>query len=230
MSVRSIAERQTPSSKLALKGSSKIVCDYFEFALNSILYQRGIYPQEDFVTVRKYDLPMVISDDYEVQQYIKNIMKQIKKWVYGSQINKFVIVIVSKSDLENIERWEFNVETKEIETGESNSTEEEEKPRLEIQKEIRAIIRQITSLVSYLPVLKDDEYTFNVLVYTDPTTTIPIEWSDTQGDGRILSGDNVDNVAFTSFSTDIHKVGTSVSYKYDQNFLKNKLNTYILHE
>ncbi|MCP8718709.1 MAG: HORMA domain-containing protein [Asgard group archaeon] len=215
MSVRSIAERQTPSSKLALKGSSKIVCDYFEFALNSILYQRGIYPQEDFVTVRKYDLPMVISDDYEVQQYIKNIMKQIKKWVYGSQINKFVIVIVSKSDLENIERWEFNVETKEIETGESNSTEEEEKPRLEIQKEIRAIIRQITSLVSYLPVLKDDEYTFNVLVYTDPTTTIPIEWSDTQGDGRILSGDNVDNVAFTSFSTDIHKVGTSVSYKYD---------------
>lgn len=215
MSVRSIAERQTPSSKLALKGSSKIVCDYFEFALNSILYQRGIYPQEDFVTVRKYDLPMVISDDYEVQQYIKNIMKQIKKWVYGSQINKFVIVIVSKSDLENIERWEFNVETKEIETGESNSTEEEEKPRLEIQKEIRAIIRQITSLVSYLPVLKDDEYTFNVLVYTDPTTTIPIEWSDTQGDGRILSGDNVDNFAFTSFSTDIHKVGTSVSYKYD---------------
>lgn len=215
MSVRSIAERQTPSSKLALKGSSKIVCDYFEFALNSILYQRGIYPQEDFVTVRKYDLPMVISDDYEVQQYIKNIMKQIKKWVYGSQINKFVIVIVSKSDLENIERWEFNVETKEIETGESNSTEEEEKPRLEIQKEIRAIIRQITSLVSYLPVLKDDEYTFNVLVYTDSTTTIPIEWSDTQGDGRILSGDNVDNVAFTSFSTDIHKVGTSVSYKYD---------------
>ena len=63
--------------------------------------------------------------------------------------------------------------------------------------------------------MKDDEYTFNVLVYTDSTTTIPIEWSDTQGDGRILSGDNVDNVAFTSFSTDIHKVGTSVSYKYD---------------
>ncbi|RCK60789.1 Spindle assembly checkpoint component MAD2 [Candida viswanathii] len=208
------SDHQTPSSKLALKGSSKIVCDYFEFALNAILYQRGIYPQEDFVTVRKYDLPMVISDDYEVQQYVKNIMKQIKKWVYGSQINKFVIVIVSKSDLENIERWEFNVETKDAEEGEQEG-EASEKPRLEIQKEIRAIIRQITSLVSYLPVLKDDEYTFNVLVYTDPTTTIPIEWSDTQGDGRILSGDNVDNVAFTSFSTDIHKVGTSVSYKYE---------------
>lgn len=212
------SEIQTPSSKFALKGSSKIVCDYFEFALNSILYQRGIYPQEDFITVRKYDLPMVISDDYEVQQYIKNIMKQIKKWIYSSQINKFVIVIVSKSNLENVERWEFNVETKEIKQGDSlsgDNEEEEEKPRLEIQKEIRAIIRQITSLVSYLPVLKDDEYTFNVLVYTDPTTTIPIEWSDTQGDGRILNGDNVDNVAFTSFSTGIHKVGTLVSYKYE---------------
>ena len=91
MSVRSIAERQTPSSKLALKGSSKIVCDYFEFALNSILYQRGIYPQEDFVTVRKYDLPMVISDDYEVQQYIKNIMKQIKN---GFMVHKSINLLL----------------------------------------------------------------------------------------------------------------------------------------
>ncbi|EMG46908.1 MAD2 Spindle assembly checkpoint component MAD2 [Candida maltosa Xu316] len=201
---------QSPS-KLALKGSSKIVCDYFEFALNSILYQRGIYPQEDFVTVRKYDLPMVVNDDYEVQKYIGNIMKQIKKWIYGSQMNKFVIVIVSKSDLTNVERWEFNVETRDAEP----QQQEHEKPREEIQKEIRAIIRQITSSVSYLPVLKDDEYTFNVLVYTDPNTTAPIEWCDTQGDGRILTGDNVDDVKFASFSTDIHQVGTSVSYKFE---------------
>lgn len=210
-----------PSSKLALKGSLKIVCDYFEFALNSILYQRGIYPQEDFVTVKKYDLPMVINDDYDVQKYINNIMKQIKKWIYGSLMSKFIIVIVSKTNLENIERWEFNIETKDQEETTENGDGDGDgdgvgKSRQEIQKEIRAIIRQITSLVSYLPILKDDdEYTFNVLVYTDPNTSIPIEWCDTQGDGKVLDGDNVDNVKFTSFSTDIHQVGTSVSYKYE---------------
>ncbi|CAX44643.1 mitotic spindle checkpoint component (MAD2), putative [Candida dubliniensis CD36] len=219
-----------PSSKLALKGSSKIVCDYFEFALNSILYQRGIYPQEDFITIKKYDLPMVINDDYEVQKYINNIMKQIKKWIYGSKLTKFVVVIISKSNLETVERWEFNIETKEppIENGDddddnnNNNNNNEGKSRQEIQKEIRAIIRQITSSVSYLPVLKDSDtdtdgegYTFNVLVYTDPNTSIPIEWCDTQGDGKILHGNNIDNVKFTSFSTDIHQIGTSVSYKYE---------------
>ena len=83
-------------------------------------------------------------------------------------MSKFIIVIVSKTNLENIERWEFNIETKDQEeTTENGDGDGVGKSRQEIQKEIRAIIRQITSLVSYLPVLKDDdEYTFNVLVYT----------------------------------------------------------------
>lgn len=204
------------SSKLALKGSSKIVSDYFEFAINSILFQRGIYPAEDFITVRKYDIPMLMSNDDDVKQYINNIMLQIKKWIYGKKILKLVLVIVSKSTLELVERWEFNIDIL------SNDEEEQEggsegkgKPRDEIQKEIRVIIRQITSLVSYLPVLKDDDYTFNVLVYTDPTTSIPIEWCDAEGDGKILQGENVDNVNFSSFSTNIHQVGSAVSYKVD---------------
>ena len=55
-------------------------------------------------------------------------------------------------------------------------------------------------------------------VYTDPknpTSSIPIEWCDTNGDSRLVEGDNVDKVDFTSFSTNIHQVGTSVTYKYD---------------
>ena len=130
-------------------------------------------------------------------------------------MSKFIIVIVSKTNLENIERWNLTLKRKIKETTENGDGDGVGKSRQEIQK-IRAIIRQITSLVSYLPVLKDDdEYTFNVLVYTDPNTSIPIEWCDTQGDGKVLDGDNVDNVKFTSFSTDIHQVGTSVSYKYE---------------
>ncbi|EGW34994.1 uncharacterized protein SPAPADRAFT_53356 [Spathaspora passalidarum NRRL Y-27907] len=198
-------------SKLALKGSSKIVSDYFEFSINTILFQRGIYPAEDFVTVRKYDLLMLVTNDDDVKAYIDTIMKQIKKWIYGKRLLRFVLAIISKSTYETIERWEFNLDI--ISQDADNSSD---KPQEEIQKEIRAIIRQITSSVSYLPVLKeDDDYTFNVLVYTDPTTTVPIEWCDTQGDGKELEGDNVESVKFASFNTNLHEIGTAVSYKLD---------------
>ncbi|GEQ69283.1 hypothetical protein JCM33374_g2954 [Metschnikowia sp. JCM 33374] len=198
-------------SKLALKGSSKIVADYFEFAIHSILFQRGIYPTEDFVTVRKYDLPMLVSADDEVKAYIGKIMAQVKKWVYGGRLSKLVVVIINKATTESIERWEFSLDTSEdhIHNGGGNGGGEG------IQKEIQAIIRQITASVSYLPFLRDDEYTFNVLVYTDPsyeTKNIPSEWADTNGDGRMIEGD-ADSVKFSTFHTNVHNVGTCVSYK-----------------
>lgn len=195
--------------KLALKGSSKIVTDYFEFAINSILFQRGIYPAEDFITVKKYDLPMVASCDDEVKAYIKKIMDQVKKWVYGGKLSKLVVVIINKATTENIERWEFSLDIKDEEPF------NKDKSKQDIQREIQAIIRQITASVSYLPFLKDDVYTFNVLVYTDPNydpQNIPAEWADTNGDGKIIEGE-AESVRFTSFSTDIHSVGTSVNYK-----------------
>lgn len=203
--------------KLALKGSLKIVTDYFEFAINSILFQRGIYPPEDFQTVRKYGLPLLVSADEEVKQYINKIMTQIKKWVYGRKIVKLVVVIVSKPSSEVVERWEFDIEI----LGDPNETEGDisildAKSKEQIQREIQAIIRQITSLVSYLPYLKEDEYTFNVLVHTDPNydiTQIPNEWCDTNGNAKLIEGDSVEVVKFKSFSTNIHEIGTSVSYK-----------------
>lgn len=191
--------------KLALKGSSKTVADYFEFAIHSILFQRGIYPPEDFITVKKYDLPMLVSCDDEVKAYIQRIMAQVKKWIYGGKLSKLVVVIINKATTENVERWEFSIDI--------NSSSSVEKGKSEIQNEIQAIIRQLTASVSYLPFLKDDDYTFNVLVYTDPsydTRNIPSEWADT-GDGKKI--ENGESVKFTSFSTSIHQVGTSVSYK-----------------
>lgn len=205
----------SPLSKLALKGSSKIVADYFEFAINNILFQRGIYPTEDFITVRKYDLPLLVTADDDVKQYIQQIMSQVKKWIYGGKIIRLVVVIINKSTTETVERWEFNIEI--LNSGDNNTEEgETSKDKQQIQKEIQSIIRQITASVSYLPLLKDDEYTFNVLVYTDPkynTQNIPKEWADTNGDAKLIEGGNVELVKFTSFSTDIHQIGTFVSYK-----------------
>lgn len=196
-------------SKLALKCSSKVVADYFEFAIHNILFQRGIYPAEDFVTVKKYDLPMLVSADDEVKLYIERIMTQVKKWIYGGKISKLAVVIINKATTESIERWEFTLNVND------EKNDHSQKSKLDIQREIQALIRQITASVSYLPFLNDDEYTFNVLVYTDPTydaRNIPAEWADTNGDGKTIHGE-LDKVQFSTFETNLHSVGTSVSYK-----------------
>jgi mitotic spindle assembly checkpoint protein MAD2 len=78
-------------SNLPLRGSAKYVAEFFgmrtgffalqplilEYSINSILYQRGIYPSEDFQVVRKYDLNMLVTTDSEVKAYIKKIMGQL---------------------------------------------------------------------------------------------------------------------------------------------------------
>ena len=54
--------------------------------------------------------------------------------------------------------------------------ESKEKDPKEIQKEIAAIIRQITASVSFLPML-DNPCTFDLLVYTHTSTSTPQEVS-----------------------------------------------------
>lgn len=39
---------KSKTHKLSLKGSSKMVAEFFEYSINTILYQRGVYPQDDF--------------------------------------------------------------------------------------------------------------------------------------------------------------------------------------
>lgn len=200
------------ASKLALKGSSKVVCDYFEFAINSILFQRGIYPAEDFQTVRKYDLPLLIAIDEDIKSYIDKFLTQIKKWVYGTKLQKLVLVIIDKLTGESVERWEFNLEIFNENNDNNDDNTNNGKSKDLIKKEIQAIIRQITSSTTYLPIL-DGEYTFNILVYTDHNTNqIPHEWCDTK-DNSLLG--EIESVDFSSFKTNLHSVGTKVSYKID---------------
>lgn len=45
--------------------------------LFSILYQRNIYPAEDFKMVKKYGLNMLVSTDDSLQSYLRKIMSQL---------------------------------------------------------------------------------------------------------------------------------------------------------
>lgn len=84
----------------------------------------------------------------------------------------------------------------------------QEKTEKEIQEEIQAIFRQITASVTFLPVL-DGDCTFNVLVYADADSEVPVEWGDS--DPKEIK--NGEKVQLRSFSTNNHRVDTLVSYR-----------------
>ncbi|KAL8693728.1 MAG: hypothetical protein Q9224_003696 [Gallowayella concinna] len=80
-----------------------------------------------------------------------------------------------------------------------------EKSEKEIQAEIQSIFRQITASVTFLPQL-DGNCTFNVLVYADADSDVPIEWGDS--DAKEIK--NGEKVQLRSFSTSNHRVDTLV--------------------
>ncbi|KAL2261412.1 hypothetical protein VTK26DRAFT_4207 [Humicola hyalothermophila] len=217
--------------KLSLKGSAKLVAEFFQYSIHTILFQRGVYPAEDFTAVKKYGLNMLVSSDDQVRAYIKKIMTQLDKWMVGGKISKLVIVITDKDTGEHVERWQFDVQilakpkTKSSKskptsasadpTDPENSTPssapapvDKDKTEAEIQAEIAAIFRQITASVTFLPQLQGD-CTFNVLVYADADSEVPVEWGDSDAK-EIVNGERVQ---LRGFSTASHRVDTLVSYR-----------------
>ncbi|POR34817.1 Uncharacterized protein TPAR_05018 [Tolypocladium paradoxum] len=183
-------------------------------------------------SVKKYGLNMLVSADDQVKAYIRKIMSQLDKWMVGGQISKLVIVITDKDTGEHVERWQFDVQisqpapkSKSKPPSPSSSTprtadQENATPSLaaaaaaadktepEIQAEIAAIFRQITASVTFLPQLSGD-CTFNVLVYADADSDVPVEWGDS--DAKEIAGG--EHVQLRGFSTASHRVDTLVSYR-----------------
>jgi hypothetical protein len=85
----------------------------------------------------------------------------------------------------------------------------EDKTEAEIQAEIQSVFRQITASVTFLPML-DGNCTFNVLVYADADSDVPLEWGDS--DAKEIK--NGEKVQLRSFSSSNHRVDTLVSYRY----------------
>ncbi|EPE04486.1 mitotic spindle checkpoint component mad2 [Ophiostoma piceae UAMH 11346] len=232
--------------KLSIKGSAKLVSEFFQYSIHSILFQRGVYPAEDFTSVKKYGLNMLgrstehhgttgsgankaVSADDQVRAYIKKIMGQLDRWMAGGQISKLVLVITDKDTGDHVERWQFDVQitaskkkskTKGSSAAATTADKENndggsaaappapEKTEAEIQAEIAAIFRQITASVTFLPQLAGD-CTFNVLVYADADSEVPVEWGDSDAK-EIVNGERVQ---LRGFSTSSHRVDTLVSYR-----------------
>ena len=118
------------STVITLRGSTDIVKEFFEFSVNTILYQRGIYPPESFKRVSKYGLAMMVTTDDALIEYISNIMNQLQgrgntaashyilvphfnfliDWLVNGAVQKLILVIKGVESKEVLERWGFDCE------------------------------------------------------------------------------------------------------------------------
>ncbi|CAB5198849.1 HORMA domain protein [Rhizophagus irregularis DAOM 181602=DAOM 197198] len=172
-------ETKNIRENISLKGSTKIVVEFFEFALNSILFQRAIYPPEDFKMVKKYGLNVLVTIDDSLKSYLKKLLTQVEVWINAGKISKLILAIMNVENREILERWQFDIQIIDEENKENKGPGGGKKQRTdqEIKNEIQAIIRQITASVTFLPVL-EDECTFNILAFTDKDAEVPAEWDD----------------------------------------------------
>lgn len=214
MANEAVTSQDAPTrSTISLKGSAKTISEFFEYSINTILYQRGIYPPEDFKVVKKYGLNMLVSTDDDVKRYVKRIMKQLHAWMGAGKINKLIVCVVSKETGDSLERWQFDVDMVQPPSGAQSTASSVTvvKEESEIIKEIQSLIRQITASVTFLPEITG-RATFNVLVYTDKSGETPKDWVDS--DARDVH--NAEAVQLRSFSTGAHKIGLQVAYTLDQ--------------
>lgn len=151
-----MATKRKTGQTLSLKGSVKTVTDFFEYSVNScvfpprlaravaashtlshsysILYQRGIYPPEDFKMVKKYGLTLFTSADESLERYVSSVMKQVQSesqlvpssfpihlltpvapaaWMMAGKLDSLALIIMSRETREVVERWQFDIEVEE---------------------------------------------------------------------------------------------------------------------
>ncbi|XP_075472318.1 mitotic spindle assembly checkpoint protein MAD2A isoform X1 [Ascaphus truei] len=175
------------------------------YGINSILYQRGIYPAETFTRVQKYGLTLLVTTDPQLKDYLNNVVEQLKDWLHRCQVQKLVVVITSVDSNEILERWQFDIECDKTIKDDGVVREKSQKA---IQEEIRSVIRQITASVTFLPLL-ESACAFDLLIYTDKDLDVPEKWEES-GPQFVA---NSEEVRLRSFTTTIHKVNSMVAYK-----------------
>ncbi|CAK1552783.1 unnamed protein product [Leptosia nina] len=204
-----MSQQQTKNC-ITLRGSAQILCEYLKFAVNSVLFQRGLYPPETFKAEQQYGITLLISEDPQIKSFLTNLLTQSEEWIINKKVSKLSLIILNVANKEVLECWDFNVQYEEGDVALSKEKNETvgSKDLKKIKQEIRDVMLQIAATISYLPLL-DCRCSFDVLVHAKTDCDIPEKWAEAEP----VAITNAQNVQLKSFSTSLNKMETIVSYK-----------------
>ncbi|KAJ8865765.1 hypothetical protein PR048_033287 [Dryococelus australis] len=190
-------------SAVTLEGSATIIREYLYFAINSVLYQRGVYGPKSFNMVKEFGLPVLVTIDERLKQYLSKVLDTMKAWITDKKLRVVCLFIKDKTNEETVESWEFVIRYRD---GDANEGKDGVDLAV-VQKEIRKVLRQISSSITYLPLL-DSAVAFELKAYTSHEV-VPEICRESEPDEI----KNVQRVKLSKIDTGYHNVDTVVSYK-----------------
>ena len=78
------------ANEITLQGSVAVVSEFLGLAVNSVLYQRGIYAASTFRPVPKYGLSCLMTTDAALLAYVKGVLQQVAVWLSRGEVQKCV--------------------------------------------------------------------------------------------------------------------------------------------
>ena len=179
-----------------LRDSTARVTEFVGFALNSVLYHRGLYPANTFQEVQRHGVPLWITVNETVKLYLTGVLSQIAEWLAGHQVKKILLPIKPIGSSDPLEVWTFTIQTAQN-TGKAG----------DLGKDLQEMTRQISASVTFLPE-KTRDCTFEIYVLTEQDCEEPSQWTETKpvrwSGGQVLP--------LRAFTAPCHKVTTEVLY------------------
>uniref|UniRef100_A0A5S6QAK4 HORMA domain-containing protein n=1 Tax=Trichuris muris TaxID=70415 RepID=A0A5S6QAK4_TRIMR len=131
----------SPSSGLATVDfvNDHSVGNLLYFAINTITYQRQLYPADVFTRVVKFGLPLMVNASDTFNDFIQRAIRTTKERLANSQIQKVSLVICSIPLNATVERWEFVI-----------SPTNEVKMRGDWKKQVQRIFRSISAVACFM--------------------------------------------------------------------------------
>jgi mitotic spindle assembly checkpoint protein MAD2B len=157
--------------------------DFLTVCIHTILYERGVYPQEAFISARKYNYPVRQSRHPDLCDWINDAVKAIEGELLKGNVSRVAIVIFSKYD-DPLERFVFDLSKFpvvnrrdwyiEFAARPENQSEVEKKVRsTNMDEQFRAVINKLAFCKRDLEPLPDD-CSFNIAIELKDEAEPPI--------------------------------------------------------
>ncbi|KAF8340321.1 DNA-binding protein [Cantharellus anzutake] len=189
------------ATRVTIPGSVAQIIDYLKYAINGILFHRGVYPSEDFLVEKRFGLNLLLTVNDSVEDYIESTLIRLKEWISQGRVSHVVVVLIDEDDGHTIERWVFDISVRVVATTLSEN---------DLIREMNAVMKDIIT-PTFLPSI-ETPMVFNILTYAKDDVDIPDGWEATHPHS-VIDGEHDTLKAFNSLH---HTLGLSVVYRDEE--------------
>lgn len=154
--------------ELSLKASSEIFLEFFEVAIHQILYVRKLYPEEIFMSRKKYNIPVHMSSHPGLNNYITGSLSSIKNLIQQKNICQVSLLIEDGNT--PVENFVFEVNV-------LQNIPRKESDYSELEQSLRSVILRILACGAEMRKLKES-CSFEILVSCEKDCETDLNMND----------------------------------------------------